>query len=195
MADRLMCGEYPLDEVVSSLQKCIRRGLETQAMYWALELIENNMAAYLWRRLAVTSVEDCDSDEVVAHVWACYKLSNLAVKGAKNQAETNAVASAILRMCRCEKSREACDLDAAVSFDRKAGVRLTIPDFAKDMHTKAGKDEGLRGSDGITAFCIEGRLLDRERPNKYRKVLLKALRFLEDDMIESIDELHKEREI
>lgn len=42
---------YALGEVVSALQKEIRRGKERSAMYWAMELIPR-FEQYMWRRLA-----------------------------------------------------------------------------------------------------------------------------------------------
>ena len=43
---------YPLDEIISALQKDIRRGNEEQALYWCLEMVPR-FEAYLWRRLIV----------------------------------------------------------------------------------------------------------------------------------------------
>ncbi len=51
-------GGYLLDEVVSALQKCIRRGREEEAMYWALEMAESGCGKYLWRRLMIIGAED-----------------------------------------------------------------------------------------------------------------------------------------
>ena len=36
---------YPLDEIISALQKDIRRGNEEQALYWVLELLPRFEAA------------------------------------------------------------------------------------------------------------------------------------------------------
>lgn len=49
---------YNLDEVVSALQKSIRRGLEEDAMYWALEMVDSGYIRYMWRRLLVIASED-----------------------------------------------------------------------------------------------------------------------------------------
>ena len=195
MAKRLECGTYFLDEVISALQKSIRRGEAKQAMYWARELMDNGFTAYMWRRLAVTAVEDCGYGDSIAHVAACHYLSHLAMKNVKTDAETNAVASAILRMCEAIKSRAACDLDAAVEFDRKNGLKLAMPPWALDMHTGSGKEAGKVGSDGITDFCMDGRTLDREAPNKYRKQLFTALKIFDEEMVESLDALHKMNEV
>ena len=52
---------YDAFEVVSALQKCIRRGLEEDALYWAYELAESpnkNYYTWLWARLKVIACED-----------------------------------------------------------------------------------------------------------------------------------------
>jgi replication-associated recombination protein RarA len=52
---------YDAFEVVSALQKCIRRGLEEDALYWAYELAESpntNYYSWLWARLKVIACQD-----------------------------------------------------------------------------------------------------------------------------------------
>ena len=61
-------NEYELDEVVSVLQKSIRRGLEEESLYWALELSESGYGQYLWRRLCVIASEDIGLVEPVVSV-------------------------------------------------------------------------------------------------------------------------------
>jgi len=51
-------GGYKLDEVVSALQKEIRRGNEEQSLYWALELAESGYLKLLMTRLQVIASED-----------------------------------------------------------------------------------------------------------------------------------------
>lgn len=66
---------YEFSEVASALQKSIRRGLEEEAMYWAIEL-ELKYSWYLWRRLQIISMEDIGiaSMETVLYVAECRKL-------------------------------------------------------------------------------------------------------------------------
>jgi len=42
-------GGHALGEVTSALQKSIRRGLEKEAMFWALEMSDSGFGQYLWR--------------------------------------------------------------------------------------------------------------------------------------------------
>ena len=71
----LRCGDYPLDEVVSALQKEIRRGSQEHAFYWASTMVEFGYEEYMWRRLMVILGEDighCDRT-VAPFVIAMYQ--------------------------------------------------------------------------------------------------------------------------
>jgi hypothetical protein len=50
---------YNFYEVLSALQKAIRRGNARMACYWAVELYESGFGPHLWNRLLVISAEDC----------------------------------------------------------------------------------------------------------------------------------------
>lgn len=193
MGDRMMCGDYPLDEVVSCLQKAIRRGLKEEAMYWALEMSDHGYAAYLWRRLAVICVEDCAGDLTNApYVASCHYLSDLAMKGKKNEAETDAVACAIVKMCDSIKGRMPSDLSWVVHSKKKAGWKLEVPDYAKDKHTESGRRRGISGKEGFFHFAIHGRKCDRELDSEdtrhYRRECLKYSGIPEEG-IEELDDM------
>src|SRR5919109_910858 len=49
---------YLLAEVVSALQKCVRRGEEENALYWAAEMDRSGFGNYCWKRLKVICSED-----------------------------------------------------------------------------------------------------------------------------------------
>lgn len=132
---------YSLDEVVSALQKTIRRGQEFEAMYWATELIESGYDQYLWRRLCVIAAEDiglADQDVIIlvnacANIWERMKTQN-------KLPEKNIPALVILRLCRSKKNREADDLAYLIDLKRKEGLKLQIPGVAIDCHTKRGRE-------------------------------------------------------
>jgi hypothetical protein len=66
---------YDAFEVVSALQKCIRRGLEEDALYWAYELAESrnkNYSSWLWTRLKVIACEDVGP--AIGLRWICTRL-------------------------------------------------------------------------------------------------------------------------
>ena len=78
---------YPLDEVVSALQKCIRRGLTDDAVWWAIELNESGYGAYAWRRLMVIVSEDIGLADHHAPVLvnALYQMSVELYKNARGR--------------------------------------------------------------------------------------------------------------
>jgi len=49
---------YDFFEVASAFQKTIRRGMEEEALYWGLELLESNFHKYAWKRMLVIAAED-----------------------------------------------------------------------------------------------------------------------------------------
>ena len=51
-------GGYLNSECTSAMQKCIRRGLEEEALFWATELDFAGYGAYVWRRLQIIASED-----------------------------------------------------------------------------------------------------------------------------------------
>ena len=135
---------YEPFEVVSAIQKMIRRGKEVDAMFWAMELEETN-PGWLWKRLMIIAVEDiglADPDVVllVKNLWDTYdKVKNM---GKGRQPEGNILGMAILSMCRARKNREADDFAYMMYLRRKDGMRLDMPDVALDQHTRRGKEMG-----------------------------------------------------
>lgn len=178
---RLQCGDYALDEVVSALQKEIRRGFHERAFYWAVTMVNNGYEDYMWRRLMVILGEDIGYHDlrVAPFVVAMYQANEIASSKAKEKprTDTNFVANAILAMCKAVKTREGCDLDEYVGYAIDHGLKLEIPLYALDMHTKRGRDEGGQEDDGTKGnqfFEKEGRKLHPEAPvtgdyKKYRK--------------------------
>src|SRR5437764_5397212 len=47
-----------LPEVVSALQKCIRRGRVDDALYWATDMYLTGYDEYCWKRLRIMASED-----------------------------------------------------------------------------------------------------------------------------------------
>jgi len=41
---------YPTDQVISALQKAVRRSNEEEAAYWAKELLDSDLSWRLWSR-------------------------------------------------------------------------------------------------------------------------------------------------
>ena len=49
---------YLNSECTSAMQKCIRRGLEEEAPFWATELDLAGYGAYVWKPLRIIASED-----------------------------------------------------------------------------------------------------------------------------------------
>jgi replication-associated recombination protein RarA len=137
-------GGYALDEVVSALQKSIRRADEDQAMYWALELMESGYAQYMWKRLGVIAAEEvglADGGWGVVLVDAALRLFERRVDSwSKGPYTHELLGMAILYLSRAPKSSEAGMAAYAVSAERKAGRWEDVPDYALDGHTARGRE-------------------------------------------------------
>lgn len=139
-------GGYALDEVTSALQKCIRRGLEEEAMYWALEMADSGYGQYLWRRLMIIAAEDIGLAD--PHALIVTTIGWLATKETTKSftqppgMKTEFLGMVILHLCRASKNREGDDFCWYIMGRRKRGWRMPIPDYALDEHTERGRQMG-----------------------------------------------------
>jgi len=157
-------GNYHLDEVCSTLQKALRRGLEEEAMYWALEMAESGYGAYLWRRLQVVAAEDIGLADPLALVitvagWQATAECTKSFTKAPGM-KTEFLGMVILYLCRSLKNRESDDFACYIMARRKRGWRLEIPDYALDEHT----DRGRRMGRGDEYWWTEGSRIVNHRP-------------------------------
>ncbi len=139
-------GGYRLDEVVSALQKAVRRGLEEEALFWALEMAESGFGQYLWKRLMVIAAEDIGLADPQALVlttmgWTATKECTKSFTQAPGM-KVEFLGAVILYLCRAKKNREGDDFACYMMERRKRGLRLPIPDFALDEHTDRGRQMG-----------------------------------------------------
>ena len=145
-------------EVSSAFQKCIRRGLEDEAMQFAVELHDGNFGEYLWKRMRVIASEDVGLAEPMACVIvrALYENWKEQHKEDKTTGKTTHrlyVAQAVLYLSRVPKSRL---VDHFNIWHFRSNEMPTIPDFAYDKHTRKGKREGR----GLDHFFEEGAKLE-----------------------------------
>ena len=144
----------PAMACLSALQKCIRRGMEREAMEFAVELIHTSKAfcTMVCNRLEVISHEDIDTyadPTIVPFVkTACDQARSWYVADKRKLGKCRmAVGNAIRLMCRAKKSREGDHFNAAIGLKSLLeGYIPEIPDFANDKHTLVGKRLG-RGID------------------------------------------------
>ena len=161
---------YNDDELISALQKCIRRGMEEEAMYFALELGNEGKSGFglLHSRLQIISYEDVglgDPETVRSVSQALVDMKEMFVK---KRADWEMVLSfIILSLCRAKKSRITDHFKMLLrnKFNQKEKY-YEIPDFALDMHTSQGNLLGRsKGSkQGIEHFINEGEKLINENP-------------------------------
>lgn len=155
--------DYPLDEVVSALQKCIRRGEEVLAMNFAVEMIEAGYMDYCWRRMIIIASEDIGIADPFAAVLVgqLYENAKIALGNAKKTVlndQLEPLSQAILYMCRTQKSRCCDDFLGYVTQQRQNGWKPEIPDWAVDMHTERGRKKGRGGM----YFCQTGWIVKPE---------------------------------
>ena len=112
--------------MVSALPKCIRRGLEEDALYWAYELAESpnkNLYSWLWARLKVIACEDVGPANPMMPLLIDVLWRNWKEKKADRLWYTNAV----IALVRSPKSRIVDNaLNMLVSED-KLGWRRDKP--------------------------------------------------------------------
>lgn len=147
---------YDAREVVSALQKAIRRSDPDAACYWGFELSKSGFGNWLWKRLRIIAVEDCSPDTIglVADLYALNQEWIAATKGRSDGHEILFVARALISLATAPKSRV---VDWAVwHHDNDHVERREIPDEAYDKHTLAGR----RMSRGDQHFLDEASRLE-----------------------------------
>ncbi|MEG0468315.1 AAA family ATPase [Amedibacillus sp. YH-ame10] len=135
---------YACDEVISALQKSIRRGLEEQACMFAYELYISSpqLEEKMWRRLLTISVEDIGMGNPMAAIM----VNNLAQMRLNydyaDNDRTMYFIHAIRYMCASEKDRSSDILKNICIKSFAMGKLPEIPDVALDKHTQRGQAMG-----------------------------------------------------
>ena len=169
---------YDFFECSSAMQKSIRRGLEDEALFWAVELFDSNFAEYVWKRLRIMSSEDIGLAEpnMPSNIWALYSMhvAQAKHKDDKNKPERLFMTHAVLMMCRAKKSR-LIDWALIWAWTRHKFMLRRIPDFAYDKHN----DKGRRMDRGWKHFFDEGSLLankaDIPREDEFKNLAYEAI--------------------
>jgi len=134
---------YDAKEVVSALQKSIRRSDVDAALFWASELFESGYAPWMWKRLRTITSEDIGpaAPGLAADVRALYE--NWKDEKA-NGGGYLYMSHAVIAMCAAPKCRAADWV--AHCYASGQVPRREIPDEALDKHTQRGRQMG-RGTD------------------------------------------------
>src|SRR5690606_12869992 len=141
---------------LSAMQKCIRRGMEMEAMSFAVELhhTSKNFASMVCNRLEIISHEDIDSMAapwVIPYVRASCEQARAWYDPEKLGKSRMAIGNCIRLMCRAPKSRQGDHFHVVAGLQAQLeGFVPAIPDWANDQHTLAGKRAG-RGLDYFRA--------------------------------------------
>ncbi len=167
---------FKADELISALQKEIRRGNAENAALLAYEMAITSPALedYLWQRLMVISVEDIGFGEPNAPIFI-NSLVQMLAKFDRSVAERKLFAvHAVRYLCRCQKDRSS---DEMVNWIMHANPQPQIPDYALDMHTAAGQKMGR----GKQHFWQQGAKIAPELANRERKYFERMAAILKDE--------------
>jgi replication-associated recombination protein RarA len=151
--------EYDFYELLSALQKDIRRGNEYLAMFWAVELESLNAEA-LWNRLIVIACEDIGpANPLMPLLIETLKKQYFDAREKEDDSYRLFLSNAIISLARSRKSRIVDDLLNVVYGEiQHEGRKPAIPDYAFDIHTREGRNMGR----GFEHFFSEGAKLNNE---------------------------------
>lgn len=141
---------YPADEVISALQKAIRRGQSDQALFWVTEANNSGLGAWVWRRLFIITSEDVGLAEpnAPAVIAGLYSISQVLLANMKKTPGGTTVypplqlLQAAWYLSRLPKSRELADAECVLVLRMKRKDLLDVPDEALDQHTSRGRAMG-----------------------------------------------------
>ena len=134
---------YALGEVVSALQKAIRRSQVKEAAWWASELEKSGFGTHCWNRLIVITSEDVglawpEGAAVIRALKTSY--DEAAARRNSSRPERLFIIHAAMALAHAPKSRW---VDHAVwasfGYDDQ---QHPIPDEALDLHTARGRSMG-----------------------------------------------------
>lgn len=135
---------YAGDEVISALQKSIRRGEEEQACMFAYEMYVSSpeLEEKMWRRLLTIAVEDIGMGDPMAALMV-HNLFEMRKNFAYSDGDRPMYfIHAIRYMCKCEKDRSSDLLKNICIKSFAMGKFPEIPDYALDKHTQRGQAMG-----------------------------------------------------
>jgi replication-associated recombination protein RarA len=168
----------PADEIISALQKEIRRGNVENAALLAYEMVATSpeLESKLWDRLAVISVEDIGFGALDAPILlhALVELSHRFDYGAGDRALFAIHAVRYLASRTKDRSSDEM-LNWIKQGMAEQGLRPVIPDYALDMHTARGSAMGR----GLRHFMEQGAQVQPElagRETKYREQLMRIIK-------------------
>ena len=163
------------DEVISTLQKSIRRNKVEEACQAAYELYITGplFLDKLWRRLLTISVEDIGFGNLQAAVQV-NTLNEVRKSYVYDDGDQPMYfIHAIRVLCTCTKDRSSDYLKNIIIKESAMGKVVEVPDIALDKHTKRGQEMG-RGSKHFfeeATKVIPQLEIDNDYRERYGKIL------------------------
>ena len=138
---------FPADEVISALQKEIRRGHVENAALLAYEMLATSaeLEAKLWSRLQVISVEDVGPGDWNAPILinALYEIAHRFERSGYPPDRGLFAIHAVRYLATRPKDRSSDEMYNWLQHaTAEEGVRPVIPDYALDRHTARGAQMG-----------------------------------------------------
>lgn len=168
---------FAADEVISALQKCLRRGMLDNVLLlgWEMYLTSPEMEEMLWSRLCVIAVEDIGMGNPQAPILVETLYQQHQRYPRPSGDRFLFAAHAIRVLATSPKDRTSDDMVNWAKQIMALGERLPeIPDVALDMHTGRGQQMGR----DYRFFMEEASRVMPEindKDQKYRDWIIKAL--------------------
>lgn len=167
---------YNADEVISALQKDIRRGNTDNAVFWSYELLISGKIYQdkFWERVTTIAVEDVGLGNPYA-VTLILNLKNIFFTAEFDKEDDRFIQGlfAAAYLAESTKDRYIDEIKTSLKLYWK---KRPMPDYAIDKHTKAGKALGR----GDLHFWLTGAFLNNERKNRNKKYLEEILKHLKN---------------
>ncbi len=166
----------PVDQLVSVLQKEIRRGNVDNAVLAAYEMMSTSEAAgeHMWYRLKVIAVEDVGAGAPLSPLLVNCLHDNYHV--ATGGERTMMAVHAVRLLAGAKKDRTSSEHSELVAtLVERGDTVVTVPDYALCVHTRAGQEMGR----GLVQWWENGARVTAESEtadHRYRDELIEHAR-------------------
>ncbi len=166
----------PVDQLVSVLQKEIRRGNVDNAVVAAYEMLSTSeeVGEHLWYRLKVIAVEDVGMGEPLAPLLINCLHDNYRV--ATGGERTMMAVHAVRFLAKAKKDRTSSEHSELVAnLVERGELSVGVPDYALCVHTRAGQEMGR----GLMQWWENGARVSDESDradHRYRDELIELTR-------------------
>lgn len=180
-ANILTKNNYHADELISGLQKLIRRGeiKPAAAVAYELYITSLQLEEMLWKRLLVISVEDVGmgNPQAAMMVHHLFEMRKNFTYPYGDRAMF--FIHAIRYLCESEKDRSSDHLLNIIKKESENGLAIELPDYVYDMHTRKGQEMGR----DIWHFLEEASIVIPQASvsNNYKEELIKLYKAKDEE--------------